>query len=236
MRQPEITERIVVMKSPEYVASTHEDGEGRAFSEPGLAPVYELNRFLLDVLVDMASRPSRETRSPLSVALKAPLGQLTDAVRDRLSRCPVSLVDAGFRDDARWTTAIAQPNAEFPTVEGAFPRLQALQLAQQTFTLAWTAARAHPETACIIFGMSRKCAGLVARAGIQTMQRMAERHPDWVRPAWESQPEIWLRLITMAEQEPQPRLPPVGLRALQRQLASLEPATRESGEIRSTRR
>jgi len=145
-------------------------------------------------------------------------------------------VDAGFRDDARWANAIARPNTEFPAGESAFPRLQALQLAQQTFTLAWTAARANPESACILFGMSRKCAGLVARVSIQTMQRIAERHPDWVRPAWENQPEIWHHLITAAAQEPQPRLPPVGLRALQRQLADLEPATRESGEIRPTRR
>ena len=224
------------MKSSEHVVPVHEDGAGRAFSESGLAPVYELNRFLLDVLLDIASRPSREIRSRLSVALKAPLGQLTDAARNRLSRCPVSLVDAGFRDDARWANAVAGPNTEAPAGESAFPRLQALQLAHQTFTLAWTAARANPETACIIFGMSRKCAGVVARVGIQTMQLMAERHPDWVRPAWESQPEIWQRLIAAAVQEPQPRLPPVGLRALQRQLAELEPATRESGEIRPTRR
>jgi hypothetical protein len=219
----------------EAVPSTQADAGGQSFGETGLAPVYELNRFMLDVLIDVAARPAGESRSRLAVVLKGPLARLTEAGRDRLSRCPVSLVDAGFRDDPRWTAALGRPNSEFPANESAFPHLQALRLAHQTVTLAWTSARANLESACIIFGMSRRCAGIVARAGLQSMERVAERHPDWVRPAWENAPEIWHHLIAMAEQAPQPRLP-LGLRALQRQLADFEPATRESGEIRSSRR
>ena len=216
--------------------STHGDTGGHSFAEAALAPVYELNRFVLDVLIDVAARPGGESRSRLAVALKRPLAGLTEAGRDRLSRCPVSLVDAGFRDDGRWSAALGRPDSEFPARESAFPHLPALRLAHQTFTLAWTSARANLESACIIFGMSRRCAGIVARTGLQSMERLAERHPDWVRPAWEGAPEIWHHLISMAEQDPQPRLPPLGLRALQRQLADLEPATCESGEIRASRR
>ena len=32
------------------------------------------------------------------------------------------------------------------------------------------------------------------------MQRVAERHHDWIRPAWENQPEIWRHLIATAIQ------------------------------------
>jgi len=148
----------------------------------------------------------------------------------------VSLVDAGFRDDARWTTALGQPNSEFPTSENPFPHLQALRLARQTFTFGVDISPGEPGVRLYHFGMSRRCAGIVARTGLQSMERMAERHPDWVRPAWEGAPEIWHNLIAMAEQDSQPRLPPLGLRALQRQLADLEPAIRESGEIRPSRR
>lgn len=133
-------------------------------------------------------------------ALKVPLSRLTDIARDRLARAPICLVDAGFRDDSRWATIIGRPDSELSPGESAFPHLQALQLAHQTLTLAWTAARASQESACIMFGMSRKCAEIVSRAGIQIMQRVAERHHDWIRPAWENQPEIWRHLIATAIQ------------------------------------
>jgi hypothetical protein len=223
------------MEPGEQPSSFHESAGGRTFSESGLDAVFELNRFLLDLLRNTAIRPWSEIRSQLPSTLGAQFSELTDDARDRLARAPISLVDGGFRDDSRWAALVARPDVDFPG-ENVFPHLQALQLAHQTLTLAWTTARVSREGARIIFGMSRRCADVVARAGIQTMQRVAERHPNWVRPAWDNQPEIWRHLIAMATQEPQPRLPPVALRALQQRLADLEPATPESDETRSTHR
>jgi hypothetical protein len=208
----------------------------RLFSEASLAPVSELNNLFVEALIDAATRPAAEVRPRLASALHQSLTQLTSAARDRLSRCPICLIDAGFGDDARWVAVATQSNtSSLGSREVVFPRLQAQKLALQTFTLAWTTARADLEGACLIFGMALSSARAIARSSIQTMHGLAERHADWLRPAWEDQPEIWHQLLTMAmrEMEPQSSL---SLRALQRRLADLEPATGESNEIRSTRR
>ena len=53
------------------------------------------------------------------------------------------------------------------------------------------------------------------------MHGLAERHADWLRPAWEDQPEIWHQLLTVAMRETEPQSS-LSLRALQRRLADLE--------------
>lgn len=212
-----------------------DDAKARIFGETSLAPVFELNRLFLDALVDASFRPASEVQPRLASTLQRPLAQLTSAARDRLSRCPICFVDAGFRDDERWAAIATQSDARLGSQEIVFPRLQALQLAYQTLTLAWTIARANLEGACLIFGMTRKSARMIAKTGIQTMHQVAERHTGWVRPAWDDQSAIWHHLIAMAMRETDSQSS-LGLRALQRRLADLEPATGESNEIRSTRR
>ena len=212
-----------------------EDTGARIFSETSLAPVFELNRLLLDALVDASFRPASEVRPRLVSTLQGPLTQLTPTARSRLSRCPICFVDVGFHDDERWAAVATQSDARHGSQEIVFPRLQALQLAYQTLTLAWTIARANLEGACLIFGMTRKLARVIAKAGIQMMHEVAERHTGWVRPAWDDQSAIWHHLIAMAMRETDSQSS-LGLRALQRRLADLEPATGESHETRSTRR
>jgi len=215
--------------------SDGEDATPRTFSEASLAPVFELNRLFFDALVEAACRPASEVGPRLASTLQGPLLQLTSAARDRLSRCPICFVDAGFHDDERWALIATQSDTQLGSREIVFPRLQALQLAYQTLTLAWTVAQTNLEGARLIFGMTRRSARVIAKAGIQTMHRVAERHTGWIRPAWEDQSVIWQDLIAMAMRETEPQSS-LGMRALQRRLADLEPATGESNEIRSTRR
>lgn len=212
-----------------------EDAKPRIFSETSLAPVFELNRLLIDALVEAASRPAFEVRSRLASTLQTPWAHLTPVARERLSRCPICFVDVGFGDDARWAGIATQADAQLGLGEIVFPRLQALQLAYQTLTLAWTMARSDLEGARLIFGMTRKSARVILKAGIQTIHQVAERHAGWVRPAWDDQSAIWHHLISMAMRETDSQSS-LGLRALQRRLADLEPATGDSNEIRSTRR
>jgi hypothetical protein len=207
-----------------------------SFDTTALEPIHELNSLLLELLADATQRPSSEMRSGLVSAIKEPLVRLAPEARKRSARSPVCLVDAGFKEQARWGAVADRTDDRIPVQALAFPHLQAIQLAHETLMLAWTMARASPESACIVFGMTRTCVSSIARLTIQTIQRTAERHPDWIRPRWENDPAIWRHLLHMAAQEEQPRLPPIGIRALQRQLADLEPATGESSEIRSTRR
>jgi hypothetical protein len=97
---------------------------------------------------------------------------------------------AGFRDDERWAAIAAQSDARLGSQAIVFPRLQALQLAYQTLTLAWTIARANLEGACLIFGMTRKSARVIAKAGIQTMHQRKIERGDWAEgKVWRRAPD-----------------------------------------------
>jgi hypothetical protein len=105
-----------------------------------------------------------------------------------------------------------------------------------TFTLAWTVARAGVESARIIFGMTPLCARIISSLSIHRIQGLAEQHYDAIRPAWEDNPQIWRHLLSLTEAAPVARLPPVHVRAMQRQLAELSLATSASEPIRQPRR
>jgi hypothetical protein len=222
------------MKSSETAFALGTTTEFQVFCSAALTPIFELNLFLLDTLVQIACDSVPEQTPQLVSALRSSLSQLTMRARSTLARSPIALLDAGFTDEGRWAAAIAQPERDFPERTEMFPYLHATQLAHQTLTLAWTTARASIQGACIVFGMTQKCAYALSRAGMHTIQRIAETHSNWVRPVWEGHPEIWGRLLSMAT-APQPKLPSVGIRVLQQRMADLEPATYASDEIRSSR-
>lgn len=209
-----------------------EDLAPRAFGEAALTPVYELNAFFLDVLTTLARDPSHRA-SPWEAALQPELSQLSPAARTRLARCPVCLIDAGFQDERRWASpARASELPEPGAVE--LPLARSVELTQMTVTLAWSIARAHSEAACIIFGMSPRCARLVAGLSVHRIPFLAERNAPHVRPAWADDPEIWRHILnpTVA---PSSRLPSFHVRAMQRQLAEITLATHASGPIQPPR-
>src|SRR5882724_145028 len=101
-----------------------------AFSASALAPLFELNGFFLDCLIQAAGRTSHEARPALALALATQLTQLTPAARECIARCPVCLSDMGFRDEKRWGSVASL--AEWPSSpqEDGFPPQQGVQLAQ----------------------------------------------------------------------------------------------------------
>jgi hypothetical protein len=105
-----------------------------------------------------------------------------------------------------------------------------------TFTLAWTVAKADTEGARIIFGLTPACARIISGLSIHRIQGLADQHHQAIRPAWEHHPEIWRHLLSLTEAEPAARLPPVHVRAMQRQLTSLALATGASQPIRQPHR
>jgi hypothetical protein len=190
-----------------------------AFSEPELAPIFELNALFLDRLVEAAARASDSGQR----ALCPQLGQLTAAARARIARCSICLIDAGFRDTARWDgTSAAMPNSG--ESEGA-PEWLTPELVQTTITLAWTMARANLEAACIIFGMSLQCARTVSALKIHSIPAIAARNAHRACPVWEREPLIWQYLSSLPEHAQASRLPPPHVRAMQRRLAEVVLAT-----------
>lgn len=216
--------------------------EPERFSEEALQSVYELNRALLELLVVSASQPISEAQPQIVVSLGPTLSGLGTAVREQLARCPIALVDFGFRNVEFWRQ-IKSGQPVLPSLPACFPRLQAIQLAQTTLTLAWTLWQAHREVTSIMFGLAPECAAILAGVGVQAIPRIADLCAHCVRPRWETDTTFWRQLIRIAQSadSPHPRLPTVGVYALQRQLADLmmlspSPATRETASTRANLR
>jgi hypothetical protein len=204
-----------------------------AFSEAELAPIFELNALFLDRLVEAAARAGDSGRRDWMHALCPRLGQLTAAARTGIARCPICLIDAGFRDTARWDgTSAEMPNLAEP--EG-LPEWITPELLQTTITLAWTMARANLEAACVVFGMSPQCARTVSALKIHRIPALATRNAQRACPVWENDPLIWQSLLSLSEPAQASRLPPPRVRAMQRRLAEFVLATPATQPSRHSR-
>jgi hypothetical protein len=198
------------------------------FSEEALRGVFEINHSLLEMLVAAAKRPDSESRPQVVVALGTTLLGLGADARQYLARCPVALVDLEFRNVDLWRQieCVQGVSAARPSSLGCFPRLQAIQLAQATLTLAWSLVRSSRETASIILGIAPECAARLAGLGAAAVQRLAETQAPCLRPRWDTDATFWRELLRIAQDTDspaQPRLPPIGVYALQRQFADLVP-------------
>lgn len=202
--------------------------EPEFFNEDALQGVFDINRSVIELLIAAAERPDSESRPQVVVALGPTLLSLGAAARQRLAQCPVALVDLEFRNVEWWRQSESGQggSAAHPSSLGCFPRLQAIQLAIATLTLAWSLVRSSRETAGIIFGMAPECAARLAGLGAPAIQRLAETRAHCIRPRWDSDATFWrelLRIAQAADSPAHPRLPPIGVYALQRQFADLVP-------------
>lgn len=184
------------------------------------------SRALIGLLVASANRPVSEAQPHIVVHLGPALLALGTAAREQLACCPTALVDFGFRNVEFWHQIESGQSASSSqwSLQGCFPRLQAIELAQTTLTLAWTSAQSSREAATAIFGLVPECAATLARIGVQAIPHVAEIYAHCVRPRWETDIAFWRELIRIAQAADspmQPRLPPIGLYALQRQFADL---------------
>jgi hypothetical protein len=213
------------------------------FSDAALQPVYDLNESFVQLMLHTAERSASEAKPRLVAAIGPELLRLDIAARKRLAHCPIALVDFGFRNVEWWNHFMAGQR-ELParlSPGTGFPRLQATQLAQTTITLAWTLVRANRDAGCVVFGVDEQCVAALTALSMRAIQSLPEIYPDCVRPRWERHPMIWHELLRVAGQPPKPRLPAVGVYALQRQLADAalrdgKPATGASVETNQSHR
>lgn len=115
----------------------------------------------------------------------------------RLAACPYALVDVGFGDGERWRSV--QLGAVHDVARAAnstgfdIPAAQALL--RQVLMYGWHLARAHRQLARIVFGMTPAVAQCVGALSLQELERIAERHSHWLRPRWETRPQVWRQLL-----------------------------------------
>lgn len=201
-----------------------------------LQPLHALNRRLLAVLVDESRRAAGEAAAaaiPCGI-----LGSLDEGTIERLAQVPISLVDAGFQLDERWSTvASGQRDKEQERLCAcAIPRARALELAPLTFGLAWATAQSSLHVAQIAFGMSHPVSEAIASLTVDVVQWLGQARAHWIHPRWHDRPSVWSGLIATAEHPESGRLPPVRIRAMNRLLADLERARAGSKETSRTQK
>jgi hypothetical protein len=175
-------------------------------------PLQEINSRLLELMA-LAAKERSHLTSPLALELRGILSAMDVAACSRAASCPYLLVDAGFQDAIRWASAAVELE---PVVgpAGSFPGKEALELSHMTLTFAWSLVRSHREGANLLLGLSPACSKIIAELSLQELQHIAANHFDWIRPRWESRPEVWRRLLATAKDTNALRLNSLGLQGL----------------------
>jgi hypothetical protein len=193
------------------------------FSPTALQPLHNLNHRLFEILVDEWRHPGEI--APAVTILGAKLAPLKQETLWRLARVPICWLDAQFGNTQVWSVSALSTRPGHTPLESPLPRGRAFELGGIMFALASTIAKASTSAACIMFGMRPAVAEAFAMLTVETVHRLGQTRAHWVRPRWYDSPDDWQRMIETAEHAEQSRLPPVSLRALNRMLVDLEPAT-----------
>lgn len=180
-----------------------------------LEPIRDLNQQLLGLLVEHADNPEFQAGSQLGRALR----DVDPKTRENLALCPFLLLDAGFRDPMRWqqaAAAVEQALAE-QTRSAAEPSSKAFNLGRAACVLGWHLVRTDPIAAGLILDVSPQCAKLIARLSLTDLEQIAEqlvRHGR-IQPRWHDRPEVWRRLIRLAQTSPRRAFASVNIRGRQ---------------------
>ncbi len=135
--------------------------------------------------------------------LRAQWLALCGAARQRLARCPFLLVDAGFAHTQLWSSVAlggvherVRPRT-LPTSHGAL----SAALLRRILMLAWYMARSNPAAARAVLGMTASCAGVLAACRLVDLELVADRRPEWIRPRWERQSQVWQSWLSVAARD-----------------------------------
>lgn len=182
--------------------------------------IHHINERLLSLMVALSDSAIAGTaQATILTEVGDALRQLDAAGRRRLVRCPFCLVDAGFRDPNRWRNPQAGPGAN-ALLAGDQQELR-VSLARSTFLTAWHLTRTDPVAAEISLGVSPACADVISALSMQEIDLLADQYPHWVQPRWLHRPDIWHRLVALAQRPPPIRLSAVSTRGLQLFLGEL---------------
>lgn len=186
------------------------------------AGIVEVNEQCLEFLVHLARTEPFPT-FPLVTVLRDVLRQTTPESRKCAAARPFLLLDLEFQNPEWWNAVHKYPSKKFHTASwrGALPRRFALPLARATLLLAWQGCRAQIETACILFGMNRPTAELIAGFHLTEIAGIADRRFRHLHPRWQDRPEVWRLLLAAAESSSAIALGRADLHALQLVAAEL---------------
>ncbi|HEY6458359.1 MAG TPA: hypothetical protein VIY90_24025 [Steroidobacteraceae bacterium] len=181
-----------------YTARTSPAWERQSWlSAATLESVEEVNEQLLALL-----------RAQCGVAAAQPsllrdIGSLVLNLDSKSLRCAaasaVLLADAQFADARLWSEALVGAVNDRPFTPTAFFTVDAtVAVMRLVVTHAWHLARSEPAAARLLLGMSAANLAVFGGCTLTRLTQLAETHPQWLRPRWESRPGVWCRLLRTA--------------------------------------
>jgi hypothetical protein len=184
-----------------------------------LDPIYDLNRRMLALLAEPSPEAGPDGDFHMGTAIGYVLRDVDASIREQLAQCPFLLLDASFTDATKWMPSHAQERAEASPLRSE-SRERALALAQATCVLSWHLLRTDRVAATLVLGVSRECAAVITQCGLTDLQEIACRFVQQrlFKPRWHDRPEVWRRLIRLAQTTPQT---PVAIHGLQLFLGDL---------------
>lgn len=200
-----------------------------------LEPLYELNRAYLHTLARAPRQwhvTAGHARLPDPVCLA--LSALPPEQRTIAARCPFSLFNARFHDDA-WWRAVAHPTA----VEERDARPEANLSELGTFALpalffAWHLAQSNPSAARVVFGMAAATLAVFRTVTLTRLQQIALEHPEVIVPRWPERIAFWKALLDAAPRSPEDCASEAHLVGLQMLAAELpDPQERRAEKLRA---
>lgn len=190
----------------------------REFFERAQKPLFEVNERLIALLTATAAEPNKNARPEPSINLGEVLLDLNAAQRQQVAHSSFLLADVNFHDANWWHAVSRRPGKaskdNSPCANG-FPRRAAAHLAHSTLVLAWHFARTEPQTLGIFLGIPSDTADIISDLPLQTLERVAERQCNCLRPRWENRPLLWLELLMSAQQADETAATKFKLHALQ---------------------
>ena len=175
----------------------------------------EINGQCLDLLCTLAE--AGHAAAPVGADMAPYWQRLTAEPRRRLAAAPYLLADAGFSDEARWRSlqvgGVHDQQRKLPV--SVFGIQNAAAFSRRVLVFGWHLARSQPSAARLALGMTPACLSLIAALRLQDIDRIGELHPGWVRPRWESRPEIWRHMVHAALQGNAAALQQSNLRGIQ---------------------
>lgn len=179
-----------------------------------LEPLIEINRQCIDLLCDLAA--AGDNTLPVVRELAPLWRSLAPDSRQLMATCPFLLVEAGFTDELRWRR-LRGPQPVEPSRPGHGPATLALPpgFARRVLVYGWHLSRAEPSVARLALGMTPECLAQVAALGLQEIDQLCEQHPGWVRPRWETRPDVWRPLLQAVARPSEAAMQRVRLRGIQ---------------------
>jgi hypothetical protein len=178
-----------------------------------LEPLVEINRHCIDLLCDLAA--ANDYRSAVIKDLAPLWRSLTPASRQLLATCPFLLVDAGFADEQRWRRLRVPHSPEAQRVSADAPLPLPAGFTRRVLVYGWHLARSEPSMARLALGMTAECLSQVAALGLHEIDQLCEQYPGWVRPRWETRPDVWRPLLQAVGRPTEATLQRMRLRGIQ---------------------